>query len=345
LAIRSNYARTARLALPASAILMVGISPIIKANAQDDPPPQVKARAIIRTSDGTTTSEQVIDLDPNEIGKFGDGNVMMFKAGPDGQIMTFGGPSMSMNGPGGLATALPDQAPQNYGLYVIDPGVSYLYALLKRIDVGSEIRLNARQREALEAAETNAQQTRQEQLKASVQKLAASLQGQSPEELKAGLADRAAKIQDIVKGFTDTRLKTLTSILRPEQLARLKELDYQFRGPLAMGVRDVAAQTTLDADMTTKVSALLREYRATVNKNLPANPMLAMLKTRGGAPAAPPAPEPNSEEMRGRLVKADRAIRKARFELGAKALAGLPDAQRAAWAKLTGKPFEFHPAL
>ena len=341
-----------KIAVAAGMVLYVGLSPILPARAQGDPPPQARARAVIRTNENGVVTEHVIDLDPSQLSPLGEGNnVIIMRAGPNGEISTFSGsPDMvNFGGGGGLAYNLPGSGGPNGGPYagltIIDPGVSYLYALLKRTDIGTEIRLNARQREALEAAETSQQQARQDQLKQSVQGFNISIDGSNKDDLRTAMADKIAKMQDQAKSFTDNRLKALASILRPEQMARLKELDYQYRGPLAMGMHDVATLATLNNDLATKVTGLYKEYKQEIAKNLPGGPRVVSFKQGGNA--APPAtgPPPNSEEMRGRLVKADKEIRKARVLLGAKALATIPDAQRAQWSKLTGKPFEFHPAL
>ncbi len=332
-----------KLAVPA-AMLFVGISPILPARAQDGPP-EVHARAIIRTADG----EQVIELDPSQLPAMGEGNhVIIMRAGPNGETSAFiGSPDMmNLNGAGGLAYNLPGSGPNGgmySGLTIIDPGVSYLYALLKRTDIATDIRLNARQREALEAAETNQQQARQQQMKQMVQGITLNYQNQ--QDIKSGLAEQVAKLKEQALSFTDTRLKTLAAILRPEQLARLKELDYQYRGPLAMGVHDVAELTTLNTELASKITGLLKEYRQEVAKNLPTGPRMISFKPGSAGAPVPPPPAANSEEMRGKLVKADKEIRKSRQALGTKALATLPDPQRAQWQKLTGKPFEFHPAL
>jgi len=180
-------------------------------------------------------------------------------------------------------------------------------------------------------------------MKANVGGLLSGLQGKNQEEMRAAMAERAAKLQEEMKASTDARMRTLANILRPEQLLRLKELDYQYRGPLAMGVHDVATLTALNADLAAKISGLLKEYRQEVTKNIGGGVRTVNFKQGSGAvTSAPPA---NSEEARIKLVKADKAIRIARQQLSAKAIASLPDPQKAQWGKLTGKPFEFHPAL
>src|SRR5215472_9774120 len=79
------------------------------AQAQDGPP-QIRGRMIIRGPDG----ERVIDIDPSQL-NLGDGqNVFIMRAGPDGQIMTFGGsPDMMgfINGPDGMRFLGPNGMP------------------------------------------------------------------------------------------------------------------------------------------------------------------------------------------------------------------------------------------
>jgi hypothetical protein len=329
----------------ASMVLLVGISPILPARAQE-PPPVVHARVIIRTPDG----EQVIELDPSQLPKLGEGNhVIIMRDGSNGEISAFAGDPEMLNNLGGPGFSFGFPGGGNGGAYgglnIIDPGVSYLYALLKRIDVAQEIRLNARQREALDAAEKNQQETRQSQLKQGIQVLTQDLQGKSQDEIRFTMTERAQKMQEQVKTFADARMKALASVLKPDQLARLKELDLQYRGPMAMGVNEVADQATLTKEQTSVIAGVLKEYRQEVNKNLNFGVRTISFKP-GSAPAAsPPASPPNSEEMRVKLVKADKEIRKSRLTLSAKALATLPSQQRAQWSKLSGKPFEFHPAL
>jgi len=333
-------------ALPTTVLLCVGLSPIFPVKAQDGDP-HVKARAIIRTPDG----ERVIDLDPSMLPNLGEGkHMIIMNAGPNGEINMFAGnPDMlDFSNMGGISFGVPPMGGVNRSAYanlnLIDPGTSYLYALLKRIDVASEIHLNARQREALEGAEKNQQEARQQQAKEAMAQLTQNLQGKSQDELKTLMQERAAKMQEQSKNYTDSRMRALATILRPEQLARLKELDLQYRGPMAMGVNEIATLATLNREQSTSVAAILKEYRAGVYKSLGISTRLASLKP-GAAPTPPPPAAANSEEERVRLVKAEKEIRKSRQVLGARALGSLADPQRAQWQKLTGKPFEFHPAL
>lgn len=129
-------------------------------------------------------------------------------------------------------------------------------------------------------------------------------------------------------------------------MARLKELDLQYRGPMSLGVNEVADQAAIGKELTGKVADVLKEYRQEVNKNLSFGARTVSLRQGANSGASAPAPPPpNSEEMRAKMVKAEKEIRKARVTLSAKALTLLPAQQRTQWQKISGKPFEFHPEL
>lgn len=332
------------LSVLAHTALLFGISPILPVTAQEGEPP-AHGRIVIKTPNG----EQVIELDGSQLPPPGSGAQMIIvDAGPNGEFNAYvGSPDMFFL-PGGDGFSGDIGASRNAyaGLNIIDPGTSYLYALLKRVDVAEEIHLNARQREALDSAVTNQQELRKQQLKEGIQLGPGNIEGKSKDELTALFTERAQKMRDQQRMFSESRAKALATILKPAQLDRLKQLDLQFRGPMAMGVDEVATSAALNKDQSAKVSGILREYRQDVRKNLGFGAQTVTF--RPGAEAAPPvtsAPPPDSEAERARLVKADKEIRKSRQTLGAKALASLPDPQRAQWMKLTGKPFEFHPAL
>ncbi len=312
----------------AIASLMFGVSPILPAGAQDGEP-AVNARIVIQAPDG----EQVVELNNLQLPPSGESHAYI--GSPD-MVYLPGGDGFSADAASGAYS----------GLNIIDPGTSYLYALLKRIDVAQEIHLNARQREALDEAVTNQQTSRRQLLNEAVGGIRINLQSKNKEEMQAAFSEQAQRLREQTKRFADSRMRTVAAILKPEQMARLKELDLQFRGPMSMAVDEVAAGVSLDKDQKAGVASLLSRYRQEVRKSLGVGTQGIAFKP-DSVPSSPvtSAPPADSEEKRVRLVKADKEIRKSRRELGAKALASLPDLQRAQWSKLRGKPFEFHPEL
>src|SRR5262249_22694204 len=151
-----------------------------------------------------------------------------------------------LGGPGGFNIMGPNGVPMiGGGMDIIDPGRTYIFQLIKRDDVRSQILLTARQREALDASDKTQQDAMQQQMKLNLQHLGGDFQGKSKEEMAAAMQERAKQIQEQMKGMSDDREKRLAAILTPKQMARLKELDLQWRGPLAMGVKPVAEQAKL----------------------------------------------------------------------------------------------------
>jgi len=54
--------------------------------------------------------------------------------------------------------------------------------------------------------------------------------GKNGEELRAQLTEQAKQMREQIQNQADARDKQLASILTPKQMARLKELDLQWRG-------------------------------------------------------------------------------------------------------------------
>ena len=314
-------------------ITLLGTYPPVRAQEG-----QVKGRIIIHGPDG----DREIELDPSQLPPPGaGGNVIIMRAGPDGQVFTFGGDpgALGMFGPGGLMFGGPGGGFMG-GLSIIDPGRSYIHQLIKRDDVRSELFITSQQREALEAAEKQ-QQTAQQQ---GFQALTGDLQGKSPDELRSQLTEQAKQIKEQMQNLADAKDKQLASILTPKQMNRLKELDLQFRGPLALGVKPVGDLVKLTPEQSPKEADLLKQYRQEVSQKLGFGARTASFNTKGGA--APAQPNPPSQpaspaEAQARMEKAQREIEQARKALGEKALQSVTGEQRTQWSSLTGKTFKF----
>jgi hypothetical protein len=326
----------------AGATLLCGLSQFTPVRAQEDP--QVRRHVIIRTPDGT----KEFDLDPSQLPPPGEGDqVMIQMMGPDGQVMTFAGSPTSLGllkGPDGRLLAYPGAGMMG-GLEIVDPGRSYIHQLIKRDDVRSQLLITAKQREALDGIEKSQQTAMEQQMRQGLQVLGGDKQGKSKEELRDIVQAHLKQVHEQMQSLADERDKRLAAILTPKQMARLKELDLQWRGPLAMGVKPVADQAKLTNEQFPKVVDLLKEYRQEVSRQLSFGLRTAAFtqKPGPGASYSPGAPTPPSTqaEMQVRMEKAKREIEKARKSLGEKALHGLADVQRTQWSSLSGKPFQF----
>ena len=259
----------------------------------------------------------------------------------------------------------------------VDPTRSSITTLLKRDDVKSEILLSQRQGEEMTTAETKDQDDLNQKVQAARPDRAA-MQNLSQEDRRAAMQEARQKMNDIRKeagAAMDADLdKKAQEVLKPEQIKRLKELDLQWRGPLALADPKVAEQFNLTADQKTQIAAILADYRkseqatqqetfaamggrgrrnrggnaaggatpapgAPADPNAPATPAPADPNAQA-APATPPQPlDPAAIEAK--LTEAQGKIDKSRQDGGDKVVALLTDEQKAAWKAAQGKKFTF----
>ena len=258
----------------------------------------------------------------------------------------------------------------------IDPTRSSITTLLKRDDVKSEILLSQRQGEEMTAAETKDQDDLNQKVQAARPDRNA-MQNLSQEDRRAAMQEARQKMNDIRKeaGATmDADLdKKAQEVLKPEQIKRLKELDLQYRGPLALADTKVAEQFNLTAEQKTQIAAILADYRkseqatqqetyaamgggrgrrnrggnaaggapapgAPADPNAPATPAPAGPNAQA-APAAPAPLDPAAFEAK--LTEAQGKIDKSRQDAGDKIVALLTDEQKTAWKAAQGKKFTF----
>jgi hypothetical protein len=311
------------------------------AQAQDPPPPA--GRIIIRTPEG----EHVIDLDVDQLSPEGEGNQMVaVRVGPDGQVMTYVFSPDAAGGLNGPKVLGPNGLPLMTGLPVIDPGRSYVALLIQRDDVQAHLYLTPRQREALNALTKSQQEALQQQVSQDALAMRDNIRGKSPEEIREFMTEHARKIREQKQNLDAARDQKLAAILTAAQITRLNELDKQWRGPLAMGVKEVGEQVSLTKEQSPVVADLLKQYRQEAARQQNFGFRTAPSAPQSGAKAStasndtPPLPS-TPAEMQVKLEQAKKEIEKARKALGDKALNTLTPEQRRQWNGLTGKPFPF----
>ena len=306
-----------------------------------------------RAQDGTIITQRHIvingpngtqELQINGTGANGDQVMVLSISGADGLFSFIGNsndlPFGGSLGPFGLVTMAAGSA--NLSLVPIDPGVSYIHQLIKRADVRSDLFLDSKQREQLEAldeAEKQAAQQRIIQLDGAIN----GVQGDKAGAAQGAIADRAKALHELAQGTADERDRKLAAILTPKQIKRLKELDLQYRGPLAMGVKPISSKALLTDAQAPAVADLLKEYRDSVRKKLGVEQNI----TRSTGPDGSNSVSVNSsistspDEMKARMEKAYDEIEQSRRLLGDKALKAVTDTQRSQWKDLTGTRFQF----
>ena len=232
---------------------------------------------------------------------------------------------------------------RNFGR-MLDPGASGIRTLLRRDDVKSEIRLSQRQGEQLHEIEDKAQTDAREQMKANLPDAAAfgSLKDLSDEE-------RSAKMQELNQKMREARQaneasisaevdKKAETILQKDQIARLHQLDLQWRGPLALSDKKVADKFNLTPEQRGKVTAILADYRKSQNDMFVAS--FAAMKPANPDPNAPPQ-RPDPAALEAKITEMQEKLDKVRSAQGDKVLALLTDDQKAAWTAAQGAKFSF----
>jgi len=322
----------------AAAALVCALASCSLAHAQEGNG-EVGGTVIIKGDGGTRT----IHIDPSQLQGNAEGNsiVVVFSNG-NGDLISFAGSPADLPfggnlGPFGLAALM--NAGGTGGLNIIDPGVSYIHQLIKRSDVRSDLFLATKQCEQLDQMESAESQAAQQRLN-SIPRAGAS-GGTDP---NITIQDRVKKLHELAGGMADDRDKKLAAILTPKQIKRLKELDLQFRGPLAMGVKPVAEKAKLTDVQAPVVVDLLTKYHDTVRKALGIDQKISRSQDANGSTSisvSSSASIGSPDEMKAKLEKAHDEIEQSRRKLGDQALKSLTDTQISEWRSLTGVRFQF----
>ena len=224
---------------------------------------------------------------------------------------------------------------------MLDPTNSSAMTLLQRDDVKSEIRLSQRQGEQLDEAQKKAQEDMQKSFREAAPD-PASMQNLSDDERKEKMQEIRTKMQEVAR-TSQTAMsadidKKAQEVLRPDQIKRLRELDLQWRGPLALSDTKVADKFGLTAEQKTKVTALVADYRKTQQTMI--NDVMTSLRPKSDDPNTPPA-RPDPAAIMSKMNDVQDKLDKIRTEMGEKALATLTDEQKTAWKTAQGEKFTF----
>ena len=257
---------------------------------------------------------------------------------------------------------------------MIDPSVSNYSQLLDRPDVQTELMISGRQREQLDAAKQAMAQDMGKRMRENMPDFS-KMKDLSPEDRQA----EATKMRDQVQTgmqtamteATNTQEKKLAEILDASQMKRLRQLDLQWRGALAITDKKVSAKINPDQEQEQKIAALKEEFLKARNdammnafQNFRPNGAAGATgrRNRGGsagtttapgdtrttgetppaAPATPGAPpQIDLSDIQKRMTDAQAEVDKVRIDLGEKALLIMNDDQLQVWKSLLGKKFIF----
>ena len=261
---------------------------------------------------------------------------------------------MMMGGPGGFR--------------MVEPTVSNTSQLIKRPDVQTELVLSGRQREQLVEVQQGMVTDMSKRVRENMPDFR-KLRNMSPEDRQVEQEKMRQQAQDGVQsamsGATSEMDKKLMTILSPGQMKRLRELDLQWRGTLAVGDKTVGEKFAFTSEQTQQVQQLLGEYTKERNDAMSSAFSGMMGGGRGGrrgangagagttpadgtatpTPPTPPAaggrPQFDPADMEKRMTEAQASTDKVRLKLNEKALEIFTPEQLALWKTMNGKKFVF----
>lgn len=237
-----------------------------------------------------------------------------------------------------------------------DPTLSNMMSLLTRPDVQNALQITFKQKNDLDdiqnSSMTDMFNRAREEFK--------DIRNMTPDERAAQKDALQARGREMIQTFVGELDKKTEAVLRPDQLKRLKEIDLQWRGPMAMGDPKVSLSVGLTAEESTKVTAVITDFRTQQGNAMRTafqgfGPGGSGFRARQGGTGqnpndpnpqirqAPTPPDP--AEMQEKMAAADREVTKIKKASGAKVLALLTDDEKQKWQTLQGKPFVFQTIL
>lgn len=197
-------------------------------------------------------------------------------------------------------------------------GSGALRALVMRPEVQNELRLSLQQKNALaEAFPSGPRMGVRVQAEG----------GGSEEEMRK-------KIQEQVAAQFAAMDDKLKEILKPEQTKRLRELDLQWRGPVALADGRIADEVRLSAEHRAEIGKIVSEYN---RKRFEILRETAQVSTDGNRQAIVLRAPESESPLSPRRKQLDAARKDAEVQI----LAVLSGEERAPWKSAQGAPFVF----
>jgi hypothetical protein len=264
-----------------------------------------------------------------------------------------------------------------------DPMRSAEADLALRVDVEHELLLDGREQQQVDDVIRQGQQEAMAKERAAIQAMRQQLQANGQNLRNLPLDQRQAATQQVQKQMQDAMVpiraeedKAVESALSKQQVARLRQLDLQWRTALALNVPALADQVNLTPEQRQKVASIYQEVTTAQQQAIQSiygghsNPANANGAPQGanagngdatnpgdgqdtgnGAQSNPSAPSSQSgqtnppnldpQTLRDRIQKAQKSADKARKVGAEKVLALLAPDQKAQWSSMIGTPFAF----
>ena len=246
-----------------------------------------------------------------------------------------GGPGMMMGGRGG----------QN------NPAQSAVMQLIRRDDVRSELLLTAQQREQLAALDTDSQTEMRQKMQEFRQQQnfnPQDFQNLSQEERQAKMQEMQKQMQGVMSNYQTDLDKRIEKILNGKatggvaQMARLKQLDLQWRTPLSLVDKKVAESLPVTLEQQPKIQAVYQEYQTASQQAM--QKAFAGMQNLTAADGSPLSQQDRMKEMQRRMAATQPEMDKAKKTAADKVVAMLTAEQKQKWADMLGRKFTFRTA-
>ncbi len=263
-----------------------------------------------------------------------------------------------------------------------DPAKTVTPMLLKRNDVRGELGLDPKQREALEAAKKKSEKDNETKLSsndffvaiqqkmADIANLPLAEQEAAQKEAVESLKEQGQKLADTMRGSQEMTAEALEKVLRPQQIERLRQLDWRWRGPLALSDPKMNEIFQLSMEQQGFIGQLVQEYReqqreitgkalgqapkASANANFTSGEETVVIGSIGGQKTDDTGqitlkdggkgkllPPKSETEIQNRYDVAKREVDALRKKYGEAVLKALAPEQRQYWFQSLGRQFAF----
>jgi len=266
-------------------------------------------------------------------------------------LAVLGSPALAQRGQGGapggfpgLGGGMPNMSSMMKMMArsgIIEPTMSNTMVLLNRNDVRAGLGLSAKQKEDLDGQQEQIMQTMFSTVMTKVMTRAEDFQGlrdlpeaDRTEKIQSFTADMRGTVEVAVKGAD----KDIDKILTKKQRTRLKQLDLQWRGTLAISEPMLSETLKITPEQKPEIEKIVAKFRENQQKQAG-----GMFGGFGGGQEGRGQGAPNSATRQERMAEVKKSNDKLREEQGKKVLALLTAEQKAMWQKMQGVKFRFRP--
>ena len=257
-------------------------------------------------------------------------------------------PAMIQNRMRMMQNAMPQQGPLR-----LDPARTNESSLLRRNDVRHELLLSGEQQDKITKAILAGQQQLSQQIATTMQDRFAQMRqnrqgfgAMSPQERQAYFQQMREQTQQKINDDVSSQDKVLEQSLTPGQIARLHQLDLQWRTPMALVDSKLADKFAINRDQLSEIKkveeAFIQQQHTDMRSAFQPPPAPVGSDPNANA-AAPLTPQQRMAQTADLMKQADQSLYKVRNDDANNAYHALTPEQKQQWLQMVGKLFYFNP--